>query len=771
MKRILLIFWSIILIGALIPGEKASAEEALYWAKAYGGSDWDDTYAVAVAPNGDIIVVGETESFGAGQEDVWVLRLDEHGNVKWQKTYGGEGQEGATSVAIADNGDIIVVGYAGSFGAGYFDAWVLRLDENGNIKWQKTYGGSDKERANAVVIADNGDIIVVGSHEIRDISPNRDIWVLRLDKNGNLKWQRTYESGSDTDGAYGVAVAPNNDIIVTGSFTMRLDANGNVIWAKDIHGNTVAIEDNGDIIVATSTRSFGTGSHDVWVLRLDENGNVKWSKTYGGSDWDNANAVAVAPNDDIIVAGHAESFTDDFWGDVWVLRLDENGNVKWEKTYGGDDSDYVEAVTIASNGDIIVAGDTHSFGTGSHDVWVLKLPPGGSLPSFSKDSKATIGEPDIETRSLEVKVLYPEIKIMTSQAIIQDSNATVTTIIGPGTLEISSSPSGAKIYVNGEYKGVTPLTLSLMPGTYEVRITKDGYEDYTGMIGVKTGKTRSISVTLKPVYGFLSVNSNPPGAEVYIKGNYAGTTPLENYKLSPGEYEVKIKKDGYEEYSKIVTITAGKTTTFSALLTPIPQSSSTTTSITSTTSSTSPTPSSSPTSTSKTSPQTAPSSTSPRETSTAVSSSNLNPYYIVGALIGLLLIGGIVSKTKSRKSKKAEKPEKLPETMEKTPRYEALGNYLSKLDKSNVTLKFDEIERIIGGKLPDSARKHRAWWGNDRSHSHAVKGWLNAGWKVKRVDFERGLVEFERSTRVEVKNPKNNQPKKLKNLPFSNRWF
>ncbi|RLF80737.1 hypothetical protein DRN44_06785 [Thermococci archaeon] len=351
---------------------------------------------------------------------------------------------------------------------------------------------------------------------------------------------------------------------------------------------------------------------------------------------------------------------------------------------------------------------------------------------------------------------------MTSQAIIQDSNATVTTIIGPGTLEISSSPSGAKIYVNGEYKRVTPLTLSLMPGTYEVRITKDGYEDYTGMVGVKTGETRSISVTLKPVYGFLSVNSNPPGAEVYINGNYAGTTPLEDYKLSPGEYEVKIKKDGYEEYSKIVTITAGKTTTFSALLTPIPQSSSTTTSITSTTSSTSPTPSSSPTSTSKTSPQTATSSTSPRETSTAVSSSNLNPYYIVGALIGLLLIGGIVSKTKSRKSKKAEKPEKLPETMEKTPRYEALGNYLSKLDKSNVTLKFDEIERIIGGKLPDSARKHRAWWGNDRSHSHAVKGWLNAGWKVKRVDFERGLVEFERSTRVEVKKPEEQPTQEIK---------
>jgi len=276
------------------------------------------------------------------------------------------------------------------------------------------------------------------------------------------------------------------------------------------------------------------------------------------------------------------------------------------------------------------------------------------IPGFSKDSEASIGEPYIQTKSSYAKVTDSEAKTMTSRAIIQDSNATVTTIIGPGTLEISSSPSGAKIYVNGEYKGVTPLTLSLMPGTYEVKITKDGYEDYTGMVGVKTGETRSISVTLKLVYGFLSVNSNPSGAEVYIDGNYAGTTPLENYKISPGEHVVKIKKEGYQEYTKTVNIIAGETTTLSASLTPIPQSTPETTSTattTTTSTSTLTTPSQTTITSTSAVPSTTTSTSSTSETFTAPSASKLNPLYIAGALIALLIIGGVAAKAKGGKEK------------------------------------------------------------------------------------------------------------------------
>jgi len=183
MRKILLALGIFIIIGILMPVGKVNAKENFYWLKAYGGSDRDIAYAVAIAPNRDIIVTGYTTSFGAGDKDVWVLRLDENGNVKWQKAYGGSGIDGANDAIVADNGDVVVVGRTNSFGVGGADFWVLRLDDNGNVKWQKTYGRSEDEWATAVTLAPNKDIIVAGVGLMR-LSPDGEI-KLAVDLNGN----------------------------------------------------------------------------------------------------------------------------------------------------------------------------------------------------------------------------------------------------------------------------------------------------------------------------------------------------------------------------------------------------------------------------------------------------------------------------------------------------------------------------------------------------------------------------------------------------------
>ncbi|WP_297523534.1 protein kinase, partial [Thermococcus sp.] len=340
------------------------------WQKTYGGSGWDEVNAVALAPNGDIIVAGYTRSFGAGGRDAWVLRLDSEGNVKWQKTYGGKYWDEAHAVALAPNGDIIVAGYTESFGAGWNDVWVLRLDSEGNVKWQKTYGGSKWDEANAVALASNGDVIVAGY--TGSFGAGGDVWVLRLDGEGNVKWQKTY-GGSKWDEANAVAIADNGDIIVAGHYNGYYNEH--------------------------------TRISNAWVLRLDSEGNVKWQKTYGGEYGDEANAVAIAPNGDVIVAGYTDSFGAG-GDDVWVLRLDANGNVKWQKTYGGSDNDEANAVALASNGDIIVAGYTESFAT-KRSIWVLRLPPDGNLPgcNFCGDSSAQVSDSDAYVDDTRCEVL------------------------------------------------------------------------------------------------------------------------------------------------------------------------------------------------------------------------------------------------------------------------------------------------------------------------------------------------------------------------------
>ncbi|WP_232473523.1 PEGA domain-containing protein [Thermococcus profundus] len=140
----------------------------------------------------------------------------------------------------------------------------------------------------------------------------------------------------------------------------------------------------------------------------------------------------------------------------------------------------------------------------------------------------------------------------------------------PAVLTINSDPSGAKVYINGSYEGVTPLDLTLQPGTYEVRLLKEDYEDYTSVVTLEPGEERTLNVSLTPRFGYLTVYSTPAGAEVYVDGSLVGRTPVVGYKLSTGRHGVRIVKEDYEEYFKNVTIEPGEITVVNVTLTPKP---------------------------------------------------------------------------------------------------------------------------------------------------------------------------------------------------------
>ena len=128
-----------------------------YWSYTYGGSQNDYCYALQATSDGGGVVVGLTESFGVGYRDIWVLKLDNQGNISWQKRYGGSGLDAAYSVLQNSDGGYIVQGYTGSYGAGDFDILLLKLDSNGNIIWQKAYGGPNFERGYSIKqTLDNG---------------------------------------------------------------------------------------------------------------------------------------------------------------------------------------------------------------------------------------------------------------------------------------------------------------------------------------------------------------------------------------------------------------------------------------------------------------------------------------------------------------------------------------------------------------------------------------------------------------------------------------
>ncbi|MFC1972623.1 hypothetical protein ACFLVE_04395 [Chloroflexota bacterium] len=334
---------------------KLTSGSSIEWQKAYGGINDDHTHSMQQTSDGGYIVVGCTESFGAGDNDAWILKLNAQGTVEWQKTYGGTNYDWAMSVQQTVDGGYILAGGTESFGAGYEDAWILKLNSQGTIVWQKTYGGTSDDWADSVQQTTDGGYIVVGSTESFGAG-YEDGWIFKLNSQGSVEWQMTFGSSIDSDSIHFIQQTSDGGYIAAG-------------W----------------------TESFGAGGEDAWLLKLDSQGIITWQKTYGGTSDDWAESVQQTSDGGYIVVGCTESFGA---GDVdgWIFKLSSQGSVQWQKTYGGSNWDYTYSIQQTSNGGYIVAGETLSFGAGNGDCWILKLDESGDIPecSIGVDSDITI---------------------------------------------------------------------------------------------------------------------------------------------------------------------------------------------------------------------------------------------------------------------------------------------------------------------------------------------------------------------------------------------
>ncbi len=565
------VFLIIIMLLPLVSGQNIHV-----WIREYGVGKNDMANAVAVAENGDVIIAGAAWSFSSGY-DFWVLRLDPDGNVKWQRTYGGSDRDVARAVAVTKSGDVIVVGETSSFGMGYSDFWVLKLDGNGNIIWQKTYGKNGPDVAKAVALAENGDIIVGGTSSSFGAG-DQDFWILRLDSRGNVKWQKTY-GGPEDDDLCGVAVASNGDIIAAGTtesfgtgksdfWVLRLNGEGKVEWQRAYGGVTddmcrgMVLTPDGNVVLAGETVTYGDWADDARVLLIDGNGNMRWHKLYGGGYNDGASGVAVMPSGNIAVVGHYQASGErGAEAKLWLFMLAPTGNYVWSKVFRGITGHPESAVTSAPNGDVVAVGYTES-------IWGIRLPPSGRLPMCQLCTDVDIHTADILFKSIPTNANVKETKSMVTDTDVRPSSMTMdvlNTLYGPGILNIRSNPPSAGVYIDGEYVGDTPISVSVLPGEHRVEVTKPGYSDYVKDVNISPLTSETLNASLEPVEGVLRVNSEPSGAEVYINGEHSGKTPL-SIELSPGRYNVTLKKEGYREYTTRVEVKAGEITSINAKL-------------------------------------------------------------------------------------------------------------------------------------------------------------------------------------------------------------
>src|SRR3990167_6343532 len=268
---------------------KLRADGTVEWQKTYGGANGDVAESVCETRDGGYIVAGWTRSFGAGKEDVWVLKFRADGTVEWQKTYGGGGSDEGYSIQQTSDGGHIVAGETRSFGAGKEDVWVLKLRADGTVEWQKTYGGVNVDEVRSVRQANDSGYVVAGG--TRSFGTKAfDVWVLKLRADGTVEWQKTY-GGVNVDVSKSVQQTRDGGYIIAGytmSFSigeadiwvLKLRADGTIAWQKtyggveDDRANSVQQISDGRYIVAGNTGSFSAGSHDIWVLKLNSNGSI-----------------------------------------------------------------------------------------------------------------------------------------------------------------------------------------------------------------------------------------------------------------------------------------------------------------------------------------------------------------------------------------------------------------------------------------------------------------------------------------------------------------
>jgi len=357
-----------------------------------GGSEEDDALSVTETADGNIAILGFTQSNDGDVEgklttdsDYWLVTLDLDLNVLWQKTFGGSSDDRGQGIITTSDGGFLVTGFSRSTdgdvseNAGFHDFWVLKLSSDGDLVWEKSIGFSGNDRSFSVIETIDGGFFITGFLDVsasngegNDDGESRhtsgrssrhgvgEFWGVKLNRFGQTQWRR-YFGGSNNDRSYDVAETIDGNLIMIGS------------------------SESNDFDITNSQ-----GSYDFWAVKVSLAGEMLWQKNFGGSSIDIAYSITNTPDDHYILAGDTRSSdgdVTDFKGntDFWLVKFDDDGNQIWQNTYGGSDFESARAILPLQNGNYLVCGSTKSQDDqvsgnfGQNDVWSIVIDEGGTL--------------------------------------------------------------------------------------------------------------------------------------------------------------------------------------------------------------------------------------------------------------------------------------------------------------------------------------------------------------------------------------------------------
>ncbi len=387
---------------ALLAASNARAQYVVDWAHTFGGDGWDEANTCLETRDGDIMISGFAK---LKEKNLWVVKMHSDGTGRWGKTLDEYFSSGAHSMIQDSDSNIVITGYATRKLEYQSNLLLMKIDTLGNIIWQKTYGGEGDEEGYQVIQCKDGGYAVAGmTSSNADVDPN---WfIMKTDHNGNKLWDQQFGSSND-DRALGIAQTYDEGFVVTGYIgtadggrkimsIVKLNADGADEWSQMYYindwcaGTSIIATRDSMVVAAGYTKAFTITDYDALLVKTDMNGDTLWTRTFGDEDWQEATGLIEAYDNTFVLGGFTSSNRKDH-SSFLMMKFDSRGNLLWDHAFKRKSLDYAKCIFETRDHGILLAGTTFSFGKG-WDMAVLKMLPEEKTDlffSFPSDSLST----------------------------------------------------------------------------------------------------------------------------------------------------------------------------------------------------------------------------------------------------------------------------------------------------------------------------------------------------------------------------------------------
>jgi len=364
--------------------------------RTYGGKYYDAGYEVLETADDGYIIVGTTKSFSNDTTDAYVIRTDPSGDTLWTKIYGGDLRDSGIAIAPASDSGYVLAVASNSIHPGNYDIYIVKIDDMGDTLWTKTYGGPDTDYGHSLQSTTDGGYIAL-AHTLSFGMGSLDFYLLRLDQNGDSLWTKTY-GGTESDWGSSVQQTSDGGFILTGDtysfgdpkgdiYMIKTNADGDTMWTRTYGGtdydrayHVIQTNDKG-YLIGGITGSFGEADRNGYIIKTDESGDTLWTKILGDQYTSSIDFMQQTSDGNYIAVGGINTIESK--SDVYLVKLNSVGTVLWIRLFGGVESDWGNCVQETADGGFIIVGNSESFAVNQDDdVYLIKTDGSGNLTSI-----------------------------------------------------------------------------------------------------------------------------------------------------------------------------------------------------------------------------------------------------------------------------------------------------------------------------------------------------------------------------------------------------